>query len=483
VNFDRSDLAPHQLAAVGLIKRKRYLALWLKMRQGKTVSTLTALQDLYDDLDVHKILIVAPLRVSLNSWPEDITKWKHISLTFTLIRGTPGQRLAQLGGSSDIHIINRENIPWLVEQLNGEWPYDTVVLDESRSFKNHKVKTKKKHLTRFGALAKVRPKMRRVIELTGTPAPRNYEDLWAQIYLLDGGRRLGKNITEFRRRYMIQGREHYMRSFRQGAVEEINEAVSDIAFAVDGVALPEPQYIDIPITLPEPVRRWYNQMKNDKIIPGLNGFDVIARNQGAAINKLAQICAGAIYHTERPQMDLDDLLDDEPLQLQKLPRHTLTMHKEKLDTLTDLVDLSDKPLLVIYQFEFERDWVLTRFPQAVLLDESPRTLSRWNAGEIPMLLMHGLSGGHGLNLWQGGSEIVWLSPTHDLEVYQQVNQRLSGMAKKELTTVYRLIVTDSIEQTMIDGLALKDVTQERLLEYIVEQTFGIVKGRSASRRR
>jgi hypothetical protein len=479
VTLDRSNLEPHQVTAVELIKRKRYVALWLRMRQGKTVSTLTALQDLYDEIEVFKILIIAPLRVSINSWPEDLEKWSHIRFTHTLVRGTPSQRIALLREPTDVHIINRENVPWLVEQLGGKWPYDTVVVDEARSFKNHTVKTPKKNLTRFGALVSVRPKIRRMIELTGTPAPRNYEDLWAQIYLLDGGRRLGKNITAFRKRYMTKGQQHYQWEFRDGAIDEINAALSDIAFAIEGAPLPEPEYLDVAVEMPDSVRTLYNKMRHDKIIPGLQGYDVTAKNQGAAIGKLAQICAGAVYHTPKPEMDLDavsDLLDDDvPIEEQKIPRMVLELHRAKLDTLVDIADLGDKPLLVIYQFEFEKDWVLAKFPRAVLLDDKTSTLARWNRGEIPMLVMHGNSGGHGLNLATGGSEVLWLSPTYDLDVYLQVNQRLTSMAKKEHTTVYRLIVPNSVETTMLEALALKNVTQEDLLAYITEKTFGVTR--------
>lgn len=460
----RSDLAEHQVQSVALIKAKRYLALWLKMRQGKTISTLTALQDLHDDFAVHKILVVAPLRVGINSWPDDLRRWEHITLTHTLIRGTASQRLTKTYERTDLHIINRENLAWLVEQRFDDWPYDTVVLDESRSFKNHTVKTPKDALTRFGAMAKVRPRVNRVIELTGTPAPLNYQDLWAQIYLLDGGKRLGKNITAFRSRYMVQGRKHYLWEFREGAVEQIREAISDIAFSIHGVPTPEPEIVDLKLELPSAARALYTQMRNDKMLQGFCGFDVVAKSPAAVVNKLAQICAGGVYHTEKPEIDPLNPVEG------VVVRHSLPIHDEKMKALADILDISDAPLVVIYQYEFERDAVLTAYPQAVLLDENPKTITRWNEGKISMLVMHPASGGHGLNLWQGGCEILWLSPTHDLEMYQQVNERLSSLAKSEPTTVYRLLMADTVDEIMVDALAQKGVSQESLMQCIIERT-------------
>jgi len=471
----RNDLLDHQRQSVELIKNRRYLALWLRMRQGKTISTLTALQDLYDDLNVHKILVVAPLRVGINSWPEDLRSWDHLSLTHTLIRGSAKQRLEQSYSDTDLHIINRENLAWLVDNRFEDWHYDTVVLDESRSYKNHTKKTPKKNLTRFGAMAKVRPKVRRVIELTGTPAPKNYQDLWAQIYLLDGGKRLGKDITAFRKQYMIPGRAHYMWSFKDGAQDQIRDAISDIAFSIRGVPTPEPQILDIKLEMPAKAKDVYNTMRLKKILAGYQGFDVVAKSPAAVINKLAQICAGAVYHTEKPIMDPLNPVEVAPT------RHCLTVHAEKMKALEDIVDISDAPLVIIYQYEFEREAVLAAYPDAVLLDDSPDTVTRWNAGQISKLVMHPSSGGHGLTLWQGGSEILWLSPTHDQELYEQVNERLSSLSKQESTTVYRLLMEDSVEEVMVEALAQKDLDQKELMAYIIERTLGRLSNRAGLR--
>lgn len=452
----RSDMKPHQTQSAELIKQRRYLALWLAMRQGKTIATLTAVQDLYDDFEVKKVLVVAPKKVSLNSWPEDLQAWDHISLSWTEIKGSPKQRLAAVQQNTTVHIIGRDNVAWLVSTIGKEdWPYDMVVLDESRSFKNHVLKTPNENYTRFGAIALVRPKIRRLVELTGTPAPRNYQDLWAQIYLLDGGRRLGKNITAFRREYMDPGREHYQWTFKEGAEECIRQALVDIAFAIEGTPLPEPVIEDIPIDLPPDAWALYKEMNEDKIITGLQGYDIVAMTPGIKAEKLHQIAAGFVYH---------HIVD---LENQTKNRVEIPIHEEKLNTLDELLEFSDNPVIIVYIFQWERDQILARYKDAVLLDDNPETVKRWQRGQIGKLVMHPASGGHGLNLWEGGHEIIWMSLTHDAELYAQVNQRLSSQVKTKPTTVYRLLARRTVDYGIVASNGIKFANERELINFIL----------------
>lgn len=454
-------MAPHQLETKELIKAKRYLAIWLGMRQGKTVSTLSALQELYDEFEVHKILVVAPLKVSINSWPEDLGGWEHISLPYTLIRGTPAERIAQLAEPTPVHIINRELLAWLVTHIGkGNWPYDTVILDESRSFKNHKKKNKNpktgvKTYTRFGAMALVRPEVHRLVELTGTPAPKNYADLWAQMFLLDGGRRLGKTITAFRDTYMHPGREHYLWDFKDNAEEEIREAIKDIAFSIQGKPLPVPVVSDIWVELPPKARTLYDEMRKESIIE-VDGVEIVAQSAAARGGKLHQIAAGFVYDTE-----IDETA-------QTKVRTAYRIHNEKRDALDELLEFIETPVMLIYNFEAERDYLLQKYPDAKLLDDKPMTVKLWNQGLISKLVLHGASGGHGLTLWRGGHDIIWVSPTYDLEHYQQVNERLTSDLKAEQVTIHRILTRGTIDEPIVNEvLTGKAERQKNLMNYLL----------------
>jgi SNF2 family DNA or RNA helicase len=429
--------------AVDAIKRKAFLALWFDMRQGKTVSTLTAVQDLYEDFEAQKILVVAPLRVTVNSWPEDLRDWEHISLGYQLVRGTPTERKHQLKSQAPVHLINREMLPWLVATLGKDnWPYDTVVLDESRSYKNHAPKTPVGNLTRFGALRAVRPKIDRLIELTGTPAPKNYMDLWAQIFLLDGGKRLGKNISAFREEYCVQGREHYQWKLRGGAEADIETAIEDIVFRVAGTEIPELPAMDIKVRMPNAARQVYNDMLNHGIVE-LNGEDIVALDAAARVNKCAQISSGHVYDSNKKAH---------------------LVHTEKLDALDELLELIDDNVLIVYNFQFEKDALLAKYKDVTVLDSDPNTVKRWNAGLIPKLLLHPASGGHGLNLYRGGNTIIWMSPTWDNELYRQVNKRLSIHDKPVPTQVYRIIEQSGTDASVIESLTSKEQGQQALLK-------------------
>jgi SNF2 family DNA or RNA helicase len=447
-----ADLRPYQREGVEFLLRKRYAALWVGMRLGKTIVTLTALQKLYDACEVHRVLVVAPTKVSINSWPEDLRQWEHISLPHQLIRGTPTQRYKQMQNAVPVHIINRELLSWLVTQWGDAWPYDCVVLDEARSFKNHARYTKTKELTRFGAMSKVRPRVHRVIELTGTPAPNGYADLWAQIYLLDGGKRLGKNITEFRRTYMVEGRKHFLWSLREGADTEIREKIKDVVFcpAVTRDVVSDVVFNDIEIPLPTDVRGWCSSMLRTGTLLTASGETVTAANRGVRLSKALQIVSGGVY-----------LASGQPE----------TIHDEKFRALDELLEVLGTNVIIVYNFVFEKDRILRRYPDAVLLDEKPETVARWNRREIPKLVLHGASGGHGLSLWKGGNDLIWMGATYDLELYDQVNARLCHPEKPDPVTIHRLLAGGvPVETPVVQELIRKGVSQEALLDYVIEQS-------------
>lgn len=441
-----SDFYKYQPKAIAFIKEHRYCALWVGMRLGKTVTVLSALQDLIDTGEVRRILVVAPLRVSINSWPEDLDGWAQLTLNYNLIRGTEEERLELLKIRSSVHIINHEMVPWLINTIGkDDWPYDTLVIDESRKYKNHAKKTPKKNLSRFGSLCFVRPKIRRVIELTGTPAPLGYLDLWSQIYLLDGGKRLGKNITAFRDQYCYQGRYHYIWNIQNGADIEIREKIRDLVFVVDSkdqIDLPQVNVNPVFVDLPPEIYKSYKTLEKE-FIAEVRGRQIVTFSSGSKSMKLLQMASGRVY------------LDDE----------TLLVHREKEDALAELLELIEGPVLIIYNFVFEKEWILEKYKDAKLLDSDPQTVKRWQQGKIDKLVMHPASGGHGLNLYHQGHDIIWVSPTWDLELWEQTNMRLSHPSKSdEIITIHSIRARKTIENQVMRSLELKKEVQQHLLK-------------------
>lgn len=445
----KSDFYRYQPGAIQFIEDRKYCALWVGMRLGKSICVLTALQNLRDRGEVRRVLIVAPKRVSINSWPEDLVQWSHLDLSWTLIRGSASERKTKMRRNTTIHIINIELLPWLIDELGHDnFPYDTLVLDESRKFKNHVKKTETGNLSRFGSVCKVRPGVRRVIELTGTPAPLSYIDLWAQIYLLDGGRRLGKNITAFRTDYCNAGRNHYQWYLQSDAQERIRDKIRDLIFVVppeDEIDLPDVVFNPVNVELTDQARKRYNEMKKDYVTE-LQGRKVIAFSAGSKSIKLLQIASGKIY----------------------IDKVATQVHEQKIQALIELVDLITGPKLVIYNFVFEKRWILERFPEAKLLDSNPDTIKKWNAGLIDMLVMHPASGGHGLNLYKGGDHLIWFGPTWDLELWEQTNKRLSHPSKSEgRITINCLIARSTLDSSVLISLQHKAQVQALLLADLV----------------
>ncbi|HAT1441632.1 TPA: ATP-dependent helicase, partial [Corynebacterium striatum] len=384
---------PHnyQVVATQFVEEHPQAAILLGMGLGKTVITLTAIWNLLlDSFQARRVLIIAPLRVARDTWPAEAAKWDHLAgLTVAVAVGSKPQRVDALADEAMVTVINRENVPWLVRHLGNTWPFDTVVIDELSSFKNHRAQ-------RFKALATVRPLMSRIVGLTGTPAANGLMDLWAQFRLLDEGQRLGRFITYYRNRWFVPDRRNGQQIFTYkpapGAEGEIYEAISDITLSMrttDYLRLPELTVTTKLVDLDVKERKAYERLR-DEMVLDLDGQVIDAANAAALSGKLLQLASGAIYDE-----------DGQPL----------VVHDRKLDALEDLVEAANgQPLLVAYWFKHDRERITTRFPGARELKTSA-DITQWNAREVPLALIHPASAGHGLNLQQGGNLLVWFSLT------------------------------------------------------------------------
>lgn len=416
--------------------------LFLDMGLGKTVTSLTAIEELKNDyLEDIKALVIAPKRVAEDTWTTEYEKWDHLKdLKIIRIMGAPKEREAALKEDGDIYIITRDNIAWLVELLGRKWDFDTVIIDELSSFKNNQSK-------RFKKLRTVRPFMKRVVGLTGTPAPNGYMDLWAQIYLLDGGERLGKTITEFRKRYFNTLYRHGYNEYelRPGAKEEIDEALKDLCISMrarDYLKLEEPLYINRVAKLSKKEIETYKKMERDAVLE-LGDEDITALSAAAVSNKLLQLANGAVYTDERDVIEI---------------------HTKKLEVLEELIEEANgEPVLVFYNFQHDRDRILKKFKDAKLLD-TEQDIKDWNNKKIKILLAHPASAGHGLNLQAGGNIIIWFGLTWSLELYLQANARLNRQGQKETVRIYRIIAKDTIDEKVLEVLEGKNIRQEKLLE-------------------
>lgn len=423
-------------------------ALFLEMGMGKSVATLTAILELkYDRFEIYKVLVISPLRVAQTTWPDEINKWDHLSpLTISKILGSEKKRIEGLGKSADIYIINRENVTWLVEWLGGDWPFDMVVVDELSSFKSSKAK-------RFRSLKKVRPLIKRMVGLTGTPAPNGLVDLWPQIYLIDGGERLGRTLTGYRERYFLPDKRNqmviYTWKLKQGAEEVIFEKLSDICVsmkAIDYLDLPDRIDNMISIEMPPKAREQYDTLEKELILSVVDS-DVLAGSAAVLANKLLQVANGAVYDED------------------KKVKH---IHNEKLNVLDELIEAaSGKPVLVFYGYQHDRDRILYHLKiQHPRLLQSEKDIDEWNKGKIKVLLAHPASAGHGLNLQTGGNIIIWFGLTWSLELYQQANARLHRQGQNETVIIHHIIAKDSIDERVIEALKSKDVSQSALINAV-----------------
>ena len=438
---------PHsyQEYATAFIEAHPVSCLLLDMGLGKTAIALSAINDLlFDSFDAHRILVIAPLRVARDTWPEELRKWEHLSgLEFSVAVGTEAERKAALWKRADIYIINRENVQWLIEESGLLFDYDMVVVDELSSFKSHQAK-------RLKSLMKVRPKVKRIIGLTGTPSANGLMDLWAEFRLLDLGQRLGRFIGNFRENYFTPDKRNQQMIFsykpKPGAEEAIYHQIADITISMkstDYLKMPDLVMNEISVRLSEPEWQHYHTLK-DEMVLSLNGKDIDAANAAALSGKLLQLANGAVYGDEGA---------------------VIKIHDRKLDALEDLIEAANgKPVLIAYWFKHDRARILERFPAEQL--DSEKSIRRWNAGEIPLALIHPASAGHGLNLQSGGSTLIWFSLTWSLELYQQTNARLWRQGQKEPVVIHHLVAKDTIDEDVMAALAKKDAGQAALLQAV-----------------
>ena len=419
--------------------------LLMDMGLGKTSITLTAINSLmYDMFEVSKVLVIAPKRVAEDTWTTEAGKWDHLQhLRISRVLGSQKERLAALAADADIYVINRENVVWLVEQYKKSWPFDMIVVDELSSFKSNQAK-------RFKALKQVRPMASRFVGLTRTPAPNGLLDLWPQMYLIDRGERLGKNITGYRNRYFYPGKSNgfvvYSYEPKPGAEEAIQQRIADICISMkaeDYLHMPELIVNDIPVYMdPAEVDR-YQELEREKLM-AVDGEQITALNAAAVYNKLLQMANGSVYTDDNTVVDI---------------------HSKKLEALAEILDTSNgQPVLVFYNFRHDYDRLMSAFK-----NYKPRTLRcqtdirDWNAGRVPLLLAQPASMGHGLNLQSGGHIIVWYGLNWSLELYQQANARLYRQGQKQGVIIHRLVTKGTVDEEVIKRLESKDVTQDSLL--------------------
>ncbi|WP_349820116.1 DEAD/DEAH box helicase [Catenibacterium sp. RTP21428st1_D7_RTP21428_210409] len=438
---------PHsyQKYATDFIERNSIAALLLDMGLGKTSITLTAINNLlFDYFDAHRVLVIAPLRVAKNTWPEEIEKWSHLSdLKYSVVVGTEKERTSALKENADIYIINRENIPWLVEKSKLPFDFDMVVIDELSSFKNYSSK-------RFKSLMKVRPKIRRIIGLTGTPSSNGLMDLFAEFKILDMGVRLGRFIGQYRNAYFtpdkMNGPIVYSYKPLPSAEKIIYEKISDITIsmkATDHLKMPELIECETVVQMSEKEKKSYTTLKKELVLSIPDG-EITAANAASLSNKLSQMANGAIY------------LED---------KEFVTIHDRKLDALEDLIESANgKPLLVAYWFKHDLERIKERFEVREI--KTSNDIKDWNDGEIPVAVIHPASAGHGLNLQSGGSTLVWFGLTWSLELYQQTNARLYRQGQNDTVVIHHIITKGTIDEDILKALKRKDKTQSSLIDAV-----------------
>lgn len=454
----RTDLHEYQEFCVEFIKEHKESMMILEMGLGKSVISLTAILDLmFDSFEVNKVLCIAPLRVCQSVWSEERENWEHASfLQMSIITGNPKQRESALNTPADVYVINRENVQWLTdyfEKHRQPWPFDMVVIDELSSFKNHQSK-------RWKALRKIRPYIKRIVGLTGTPASNGLMDLWAETYLIDQGERLGKFISNYRSRFFTEdGINPYtgvVYSYRPlpGAEHTIHEKISDISVsmkALDWLDMPEQIFVNHYVEMDAAERRLYKDMK-DELIVELEGNVIDAANAGVLSGKLLQMANGAIY-------------DDK-----KEAHH---IHDRKLEMLDDLIEQANgQNVLVAYWFQFDHQRIveyLTGLGYQPRDLKTERDIADWNAGKIQIALISPASAGHGLNIQKGGHILIWFSMIWSLEMYQQTNARLWRQGQKDVVTIHHILTRDSVDADVLKALKEKNTMQQNLIAAVKAQ--------------
>ena len=438
---------PHgyQRYAKKFIENHESAAVLLDMGLGKTVITLSAINDLlFDSFEISRVLVIAPLRVAKNTWPQEIAKWEHIKgLHYSVAVGTEQERLAALRRKANIYIINRENVDWLITKSGIPFEFDMVVIDELSSFKSWQTK-------RFKTLMKVRPKVKRIVGLTGTPSGNGLMDLWAEFRLLDMGKRLGRFIGEYRSLYFVPDKRSQQMVFtykpRPGAKEEIYKRIGDITISMtasDFLDMPELVENTVTVRLDDKERKAYERMKADMVVE-LGGKEIDAVNAAALSNKLLQMANGAVYDQNRKIVKL---------------------HDRKLDALEDLIEgANGKPVLVAYWYKHDLERIKSRFDVREIKNDID--IADWNDGKIPIAVIHPASAGHGLNLQAGGSTLIWFGLTWSLELYQQTNARLYRQGQTHAVVIHHIVAEETIEENVLAALKHKDKTQAALIDAV-----------------
>jgi SNF2 family DNA or RNA helicase len=444
---------PHdyQTRATQLVIDKPKIGLFLDMGLGKTVITMTAIQELmYDRFEISRVLVIAPKRVAEDTWTREHARWDHLKdLRISKALGNERQRIQALRAEADIYVIGRDNVIWLINYYQGlrkGWPFDMIVIDELSSFKNPQAK-------RFRALKKVMPSVSRVVGLTGTPSPNGLMDLWAEVYLLDQGKRLGPTLGSYRERYFRPGARHGYVVYKwepfRNAQKEIEDKISDICISMSAADyLKLPRRIDnaIPVQLSPEEMEAYKRMERDQLLQ-IEDDDIAAPNAAAVMTKLLQIANGSVYTNEGK---------------------VVKIHEAKLEVLAEIVDTTDSPVLVFYSYKHDLAAIQGKIVGARIL-ESEKDISDWNAGRVQVLLAHPASVGYGLNLQAGGHVIVWYGLTWSLELYQQANARLYRQGQEKPVVIHHLIAEGTVDEEVMAALQNKDTSQSALMTALKER--------------
>jgi len=459
--LNRSHLHNYQELAVQHALENKQSGLFLDLGLGKTISTLTAINELiYERFEVEKVLIIAPKRVAEHVWINEISNWSHVKhLSISICIGTEKQRKAALRAKADIYCINRENVPWLIAHFRGEWPFDMLVIDELSSFKSPQS-------ARFKALKTIRPQIKRIIGLTATPSPNGLLDLWSQLYLLDQGERLGKTITSYRQRYFNEGKKNghivYEYNLRKGEDDllgkdiyqaEIYDKISDICISMkaeDWLELPERVDVDMKINLTAEQQQKYDEFEKEAVLALISEDEesqISAVNAAALTGKLLQYSNGAIYDANREVHEI---------------------HDAKLEALEEVMEAANgNPVLCFYNFKHDVTRIMKRLKayKPHLLG-GPSDIDKWNAGEFQLLLAHPASAGHGLNMQRGGNRLVWFGLPWSLELYQQAVARLDRQGQTQSVINTRIICAKTMDEDVLKGLDRKALGQEELMQAI-----------------
>ena len=460
---------PHayQQHCINQILRIKKLGLFLDMGLGKTVTTLTAIRELkYNRFAVRRVLVIAPKKVAEGTWTREKDKWDHTRiLRVSPVLGSQAKRIRALNTPADLYIINRENVCWLVDYYRNSWPFDMVVVDESSSFKSHSAK-------RFKALAGVSGKINRMVELTGTPSPNGLEDLWSQVYLLDGGERLGKRYTQFRERYFQPDRRGadgmvYSYAAKPGTEQSILDKISDICISMkaeDYLQLPDITYHEIPVELDAKAEKAYRELERKMVLELPEEEEISVTSAAALSNKLLQLANGAVYDEDRSVHEV---------------------HGCKIEAFLELVEsLQGKPVLVFYNFQHDRERILKALSGSGLRVRELKTTrdeDDWNAGQIDVLLTHPASSAYGLNLQQGGNHVVWFGLTWNYELYTQANKRLHRQGQTEKVIIHHLVCTGTRDEDVMRALEKKDDVQNWVMESLKARIRAVKEGKGGCR--